>query len=188
MIRAHRPGAMRASRAPRCGLAIVTTLAVFELSAALVASAQRMMSPPGCGRSGGLAGHERLRASAAPAASVRRYSHRVCRERVVVEADDVPEAGLGERAMQRRPRALGRSVAVYRQHRVAGVALGEVPGGPAPASPQRGSRRAAIPAACTSCSINALQRGRPPRRDQRTDSNQTGPWSRSRPYFESSLL
>jgi hypothetical protein len=59
------------------------------------------------------------------------------REGVVGQADDVPEAGLGERAAQRRPHGLSRGVAVYEQHGEAGVALGDILRAPAPAPPQR---------------------------------------------------
>ena len=61
----------------------------------------------------------------------------ISREGVVGQADDVPEAGLGERAAQRCPHGLSRGVAVYEQHGEVGVALGDVLRAPAPASPQR---------------------------------------------------
>ena len=50
---------------------------------------------------------------------------------------DAPEDVLDERATQRRPHGPGRGVAVYEQHGVAGVALGDMLDGPAPAWPQR---------------------------------------------------
>jgi len=166
MIGAHSPSAMGPKEVPWYRLAIVTALVVFDPSAAFVASADRTMSPPRLWpnqvSSWGTCDRKHAQCLMRQFGG---YGHGIRQERVVGQADDAPEASLDERVTQRGPHGLGGGVAVYEQHRVAGVALGDIVDAPAHASSQRAEaveppfQGPSVPAAST-CLFSGRRRGR----------------------------